>query len=538
MNLQDEDPKAVFRQAMPEDEPPPARFDLDRIVRDGYRSRRRHRAMLGGAATSGVAAVAAVLTLSVTGIPGWNHDPVDDPTDGAANSAPPEEEEVDVADAAMAGYPYDHAWEYPTDPETNAIVWPEEVEAIGADAAEAFGQLLADAGVWDDPENTVDTGECEYLAESGVNVDDCEDVETGLHVTPLQRPGNYGQTYLRTYTGGEAEEDGDQLRTSFNLEVLWPGGWTAEPGPITDQLFPQHLISDGAYYTDEAPVFETTDLGDGRTLMVADHGCAYDVAVVYPNGTGLRVSWDVDCDGAPAHEVDLADLTDAALAMPQYEFDTSPLTAVDELMEIPPGWVDDEGWEYTDQALSDSAETIDAANAAIQEAIPGAEVGDSSARTLGITGRGMVTTRSYHGYGTLPIETTIDETTGPVNFELRYYLPGGWLPGINQFLDRGPYLAGCTETSTCTGPWEDPDGTSWTSEEETTTYEPLPGEGGEASTDHTLQLTMFHPDGWAASIWLNWAGDAPIDADLIAEILHVLPAPAYDEEAVPTVPAG
>jgi hypothetical protein len=535
MNLQDEDPGTVFRKAMPEEEPPPGRFDLDRIVRDGYRARRRHRAVLGGAATSGVAAVAAVLALSVTGLPGGHADPAEDPT-GAATTSPGEEE---VVDPEMAGYPYDHAWEYPEDPITNATVASEEAETIGADAAEAFGQLLTDAGIWEDPVNTFDTGECEFVEEMGENIEDCEDVETGLHVSALQRPGNYGQTYLRSYTGGEVEEVANGLRTTFNVEVLWPGGWTADPGPITEQLFPQHLISDGPYYTDEAPEFETLDLADGRTLMVADHGCAYDVAVVYPNGTGLRVTWDVDCaDGGNRYPVELPDLTDAALAMPQYEFDTSTLTNVGELMEIPPGWVDDADWEYTDRAVNDAVASINAANAAIKELYPDALVASGSARTLGITGRGLVTQRSYHGVGTLPFETTIDGTTGPVGFDLRYYLPGGWVPGVDQFLDRGPHIAGCTESATCEGPWYDDDGTGWGSEEEARTYEPGPGESWDAYTDHTLELTMFHPDGWAASIWVTWAGDAQIDADMLADILRAMPAPAYDEEDVPTVPAG
>jgi hypothetical protein len=533
MNLHD-DPGAMFRTALPETPPPPPDLDLDRIVRDGYRARLRRRALLGGAASTGVMAVAALLAISVVGLPGGDPDPADDSTQAAD---PPAAEEA-IEDPAMAGYPYDHAWEYPEDPVTNAIVAPEEAKAIGADAAEAFGQLLTDAGIWEDPKNTVDTGECEFAAEMGENVDDCEDIQTGLQVSPLQRPGNYGQTYLRSYTGGESVEVGNGLLTTFNLEVLWPGGWTAEPGPVTEQLFPQHLISDGAYYTDEAPEFTTSDLGDGRTLMVADHGCAYDLAVVYPNGTGLRVTWNVGCEDGTSHPVDLADLTDAALAMPEYEFDTSTLTAVDELMDIPRGWVDDRVWEYTSQAADDAAATIDAANAALQQVEPDATIESGSARTLGIAGRGLVTTRSYHGYGTLPYETTVDGATSPVDFELRYYLPGGWLPGIDQYDDRGPYIAGCTETSTCTGPWEDPDGTSWTSEEETATYEPQAGEDWEPYTDHTLQLTMFHPDGWAASIWVNWTGDTPIDADMIGEILRVMPAPVYDASAVPEIPAG
>lgn len=473
MNLHD-DPGAMFRTALPETPPPPPDLDLDRIVRDGYRARLRRRAVLGGAASTGVAAVAGLLALTVVGLPGGDRDPSDDAHPPAA-----EETEEAVEDPELAGYPYDYAWEYTVDPVSNAIVAPQEAETIGADAATAFGQLLADAGIWEDPVNTFDTGECDFAEESGQSVEDCNDLETGLHVNPLQRPGNYGQTYLRSYAGGESEEVGDGLRNTFSLEVLWPGGWTAEPGPVTDQLFPQHLISDGPYYTESAPEFTTSDIGDGRTLMVADHGCAYDIAVVYPNGTGLRLSWDVDCDGGTPHPVDLQALTDAAASMPQYEFDTSTLTKVDELMDVPVGWVDDEGWEYTERAAQDAAATIDAANDALRDLYPEASLESGSARTLGITGRGLVTTRSYHGYGTLPFETTIDESTGPVNFELRYYLPGGWLPGINQFLDRGPYLAGCTETATCTD-WEDPDGTSWAAEEETTTYEPQAGEEWDA----------------------------------------------------------
>jgi hypothetical protein len=532
MNLHD-DPGAMFRTALPETPPPPSDLDLDRIVRDGYRARLRRRAVLGGAASTGVAAVAGLLALTVVGLPGGDRDP----SDGAQPPAADETFEETVEDPETAGYPYDYAWEYPADPRTNAIVAPEEAEAIGADATAAFGQLLADAGIWEDPVNTFDTGECEFAAEMGENVDDCEDTKTGLHVMPFQKPGNYGQTYLRSYTGGESEEVGNGLRTTFSLEVLWPGGWTAEPGPVTEQLFPQHLISDGPYYTEAVPEFTTSDIGDGRTLMVADHGCAYDLAVVYPNGTGLRVSWDVDCDGGTPHPVDLQALTDAAASMPQYEFDTSTLTEVGELMEVPVGWVDDGGWEYTELAAQDAADSITGANAALQELYPEATLDSPSARTLGITGRGLVTTRSYHGSGTFPFETTIDQTTSPVGFDLRYYLPGGWLPGTNQFLDRGPYLAGCTETATCTS-WEDPDGTTWAAEEQTTEYAPQEGEEWEAYTDHTLQVTMFHKDGWAASIWTTWADDAPIDADMLAEILDALPAPAYDEEAVPDVPAG
>jgi hypothetical protein len=536
MNLQD-DPGAVFRELKPE--PPPAAFDLDRIVRDGYKVRRRHRAVLGGAVTAGVAAVAAVFSMSLVGLPGVRDDE-GDPNEAAESTAA--EPDV-IEDPSMAGYPYDHAWENPVDPETNAIVTPEEAQTISDDATAAFGQLLADAGAWDDPLNTVDTGECEYLAEMGYEEEDCEDVETGLPVGPHQRPGNYGQTWLRSYVAEHSEEDGGGvyggLRDVFKLEVLLPGGWTAEPGPVTEQLFPQHLISAGEYYTDTAPEFETSTLEDGRTLMIANHGCAYDLAVVYPNGTALRVSWDVGCNGAPTRPVSLEELTDAVLAMPEYEFDTSALTEVDELMEIPTGWVDDHGWEDSEVAEADAEATIDLAADALAELYPDATLGDADARTLGISGRGAVTHRSYYGGGTLPFETTIDTTTGPVNFDLRYYLPGGWVPGVDQFFDRGPYIAGCTEFAECTGPWFDEDGTGWAAEEEVSEHQPSEEEGGGGPiVDHTLELTMFHPDGWAVSIWATWTGDTPIDADVFEEILRAMPAPVYDADAVPEIPAG
>lgn len=537
MNLQD-DPGAVFRELMPET-PPSAAFDLDKIVRDGYKTRRRHRAALGGAVTAGVAAVAAAFSVSLVGLPGVQ-DEEGDPNDAAETSAA--EPEV-IEDPSMAGYPYDHAWQYPSDPVTNVSIRPEEAQVISDDATAAFGQLLADAGAWDDPLNTIDTGECEYLAETGDEPEGCEDIVTGLPVDPLQRPGNYGQTWLRSYIGMESEAteaDDVGLRDMFSLEVLLPGGWTPEPGPVTEQLFPQHLISAGKYYTDTAPEFETTELDDGRTLMVADHGCAYDLAVVYPNGTALRVSWDVDCGGAPERPVALDALTDAVLAMPEYEFDTSALTEVEELMEIPTGWVDEHfGWEDSEEAEAGAAATIDAAVEALHGVYPDATLGSPDARTLGSPGRGVVTHRSYYGGGTLPFETTIDETTESVHFDLRYYLPGGWVPGIDQYSDRGPHIAGCTETAECSGPWFDEDGTGWAAEEEVREYQHLPEEdGGEPIVDHTLQLTMFHPDGWAVSIWATWTGDTPIDVEMFEEILRAMPAPVYDQDAVPEIPAG
>ncbi len=169
--------------------------------------------------------------------------------------------------------------------------------------------------------------------------------EFGLHPdTPLlfnarSDTGNGGQVYLKSYAAHEGDEEGDQ--PGLKLEAMLPGGWTAEPGPTGDVAFPQHLISDQASWTDQAPEFATEDLGDGRTLMTADHGCAYEAAVVYPNGSALRTSWDLDCEGQ-GREMALGDLRDAMLAMPEIDFDTTGLTPVEDLIEFPDAWVLDE----------------------------------------------------------------------------------------------------------------------------------------------------------------------------------------------------
>lgn len=521
MNLQD-DPEAVFRKAMPDTAPPPARFDLDRIVQDGYRARRRHRAALGAAATGGVAAVAAVLALSVAGFPGIAEDP-DVPNPPAAGEA---------EEFAMAGYPYAPEDRFGTE---------EEREALRTAAVDAFGPLLLDTGVTPAEHLEMPTEEeiQEKMEATGVGYDEAVSLlmpyGIPLEFTTDQTPGNYGQTWLRSYTSGASDEDGD---TVLRLEAMLPGGWTAEPGPVTEQVFPQHLISASAYpwyeeadWTDE---LVTTDLDDGRTLITVDHECAYEAAVVYPNGSGFRASWDMGCEESTSeYGVSMEDFSAAATAMPEVDYDTSELSPVDELVEVPTGWLYDAEWEQSDTALDGADTTMAAALDALREVEPEGTLDGPVPVQLGMTDRGAVVTRSYYGSGTLPYETTIDETTGDVGFDLRYYLPGGWVPGIDEEGGRGPYVLVCQEEFACSETTDD-DGTVWVFEELEKEYHDDPG--GEDYVEHQLQVTRFDPDGWAVSVWLQWQNDAPIDTDLLGDVLRAMPAPEYDEEAVPTVP--
>lgn len=537
MNQYD-DPEAMFRTAMPEAPPPSADLDLDRIVSDGYRSRRRHRALIGGAATTGVAAVAAVLALTVVGLPGGSADPAEDPTDGAN----PPAGETTVDDPTMAGYPYFENWGM--DPASGDVMsgnytYGEELMSVKDAATAAFGPLLVDGGVWDDPANPGLEEDCSWITAEGgpqEEYDECMAEQSGMHVGANQTEGNYGQTYLRSYGGSEVEELETTLRTIFEFRVALPGGWTAEPGPITEQVFPQHLISDGPYFTDEAPEFTTEELDDGRTLMVADHGCAAEVAVVYPNGTGLRASWN-NCEGED-HPFDLQALIDAALAMPELTFDTSELAPIGELNEVPMGWVyDEDAWANSEAAESMAVDTYAAAGAALEEAFPGATLGSGSAVSLGLMERGANMQRSYSSSGTLPIETTIDESTGDVSFELRYYLPGGWIPGYSETGHWDGHKTVCKEGYECSTS-QDSDGGLWAFEEYEMTHEPGPGEDWEPTTEHDMYATYYSPDGWAVGTWVQWQDDTPIDADVLGDLLRAMPAPIYDAEAVPEVPAG
>src|SRR5690606_28642348 len=235
-----------------------------------------------------------------------------------------------------------------------------------------------------------------------------------------------------------------------------------------------------------------TALDDGRTLMVADHGCAYDLAVTYPNGTGLRVGWDADCEGT-AYPVSLEALTEAVLAVPEFDLDTTELTPVGELLDVPTGWVHDpqEAWERSEETWSMTEETYAMAAEAIQDLHPGSTLGSGTPAAFGGGGRGETVLHSYLASGTLPFqyEDHLDGVTRDLPFELRYYLPGGWVPGYSEIGGHGPYLTHCDEGADC-NMWDDGDGSTWVFTERT--------ESREASTARpTAGLSASGPAGMA-----------------------------------------
>ena len=537
--MYDKDPEEVIGKALP-DSAPPARFDLDKIVNDGYRVRRRNRAVLGGAATAGVAALAGAMALVIGLSPGADGDGGPAPADSAT---PDEETSTPVVDdPSMAGYPYAEMDEFGNDTER---------DALHEGAVAAFGDLLVDSGLvteeYMSPEMPSEEDIQALMEETGMTHDEAA-AQLGPDEIPLefsdhQTPGNYGQVWLRSYTSGVSAGNGEESDVVFRVRAFLPGGWTAEPGPITEQLFPQHIISpDDAYYGGEGAIeLETTTLDDGRRLIVGEHECVYDVAVIYPNGSALQTSWDMGCgEPAPEYVVSVDDFTDAALAMPEIDYDTDDLRPVEELMDVPTGWLYDpaETWVNSDEAETGAVNTVQQAGDALQAIYPEANLDEPDARELGQMDRGSTVIRSYYASGELPFETTIDETTGPVSFDLRYYLPGGWVPGVSPEGTRGPYLNSCQEGFTCGEAWEDENGLTWTSEKLEILHEPEEGEGDwEPYTERQYYVTMYHPDGWAVGIWIQFQDEIGIGAAELEEILAAMPAPDYDEEATPEIPA-
>lgn len=528
-----------LRGATPKSQPP-ADIDVDAIIREGTRLRRRNRLVLGGTSAVAVAVLASVVAVATMFSPAGGDEEAPVAQD---QSEQPTEEPIE--DPSMAGYPYDSDWASEVDEDTGYNVRTEEAVEVHDALTEAFGQLLADSGMWDDPLNT-DEGACQMPDDFDPenpptqDPDECEPAQIGLAVEGDQRPGNYGQVWLRSYRGGVAEEVGGimgHLRDAFSVEVMLPGGWTDEPGPITEQLFPQHLISDGPYYTDQAPEFTTEDLDDGRTLMVADHGCARDLALTYPNGTAMRVTWDVDCEGT-TYPVDYDELVDAMLSVPEFDLDTSELTAVSELEDVPVGWVyDRDAWADSADANAQARETYSEARDALQELYPEATLSEGGAVSLGQMDRGANLQRSYSANGTLPFETTVDETVEDTYFSMRYYLPGGWVPGFSETGGWDTHLTVCKDDFQCES-WTDEDGTFWAFEELEVTHEPMEGEDWDPITEHEIYATMYSPDGWAVGMWVSWQNDTPIDRATLEEILRAMPAPEYDADAVPEIPAG
>lgn len=470
MNTPDDAPE-LLRRARPDTPSVGGDLDLDRIMRDGYRARRRNLAVVGGATGAGVAAVAAVLALSV--LPPADPDP-DGPLAGGG-----------AADAAMSGYPFEPDEEFGTD---------EERAQVSDAAAAAFGDLVTESGLLDG-EPVFDFG-------------------------AVQTPGNYGQTWLRSFAIQlQSESETGDEEVVLRIEALLPGGWTAEPGPSTDQVFPQHLISasgapwyEDADWTDE---LTTTELDDGRVLYVANHECAYEAAVAYPNGTGLRASWNMGCNQpAPEHPIALEDFTAAVEAMPQFDFDTTGLASVGDLIDVPVGWTYDPDWDA--EAGADAVASTDAARTVLEAAQPGAYLEDGTPIQIGEPQYGAAVTRTYFASGEYPAEG------GDVGFDLRYYLPGGWIPGFADPAGNGPFAVPCREDFTCTQTTDD-DGTVWVVAE-------AEGEGDFGE----MEIVRFDPAGWA--VGLQAASEAVLDADTLADLLRDMPAPVYDTDAVPTVP--
>ncbi|GAA1659730.1 hypothetical protein GCM10009830_00870 [Glycomyces endophyticus] len=452
-------------------------LDLDAIMRRGYRERRRRSTVLGSAATAGVAAVAAVLALSLAGPPQTEQDP-GPADDGDGDGAP--------VDAETSGYPY-------------------VLEGFGTDAERAqlndaavaaFGGLLEYAGVV------------------------APDVEPDFDFQPVQEPGNYGQTWLRLYESQIWPEDGQTPDDAvLRVEAFLPGGWTAEPGPVTEQLFPRHLISASGWpwyteadWTDE---LTTAELDDGRIVHSANHECAYESAVVFPNGAGLLVSWDMGChEPSPQYQIPEEDFAAAVESMSAPDFDTTGLAPVGDLIEVPTGWLWDPGWPAG--AADDASATMTAAHSALTELYLGATLDDGSALQLGGLEHNSVATRVYKGEG--EYETPYAD----VSFELVYYLPGGWIPGIAGSGGEGPYPEACGEAFSCTQETND-DGTVW-----------AVATGPETELPQQVRVVRFDPAGWAVAV--RASSDEPIDAEALTEIAASMPAPVYDAAAVPQVP--
>jgi hypothetical protein len=121
----------LLLRGRPDDPTPPSAVDIKQVMRRGYRVQARRNAAIGGASAAGVAAIAAVLALSLTGLGDGGR------TSDAAQSFPAGEG-FDF-DPATAAYPPAHPVYDSPDP-------------VGRDlntaAKDAFGELAADAGVF------------------------------------------------------------------------------------------------------------------------------------------------------------------------------------------------------------------------------------------------------------------------------------------------------------------------------------------------------------------------------------------------------
>ncbi|THV28749.1 hypothetical protein [Glycomyces paridis] len=494
MNTHD-DPGTLFRQTLTDDEPPPARFDLDRIVRDGYRVRRRQRALLGGAATTGVAAVAAVLALSLAGSPG-------------------ERRETPAAGfdfhTAMAGYPGPVEYgERDTAADTLTDAAKETLGALAVDG----GFLDPEALAYERPtESEIESARDRHVLNYGEALSELGYTGLPLLFEPWSSPGNGGQVYLRGYAAGDGDEEAE--RSAFTVEALLPGGWTADPGPAGAGVFPQHLVGDEASWGDEAPVFTSDSVNGGRTLVTADHGCAIEAAVVYPNGSALRSAWDLDCEGQ-GRELSMEDLVSAMLAMPEIDYDTSELAPVGELAEVPDGWIWDQAWE--ESAAADAQASAEVAMEALADEHPGAQLQHASPMQAD-TGAGTV----IRAYGASGVHGFADDEGYPVTFSLTYYLPGGWSEGCGAgAASPEVYLVDCEENGEKQEDWN---------ESEVDGRLVLTRTLG-VGDSHSYFVYVFHPDGWAVEYDTSFAGELDgYSLDEVIAMIASLPAPVYDAE--------
>jgi hypothetical protein len=493
-----DDTGSLIRRARPDTTLRDESLDLDAILREGYRARRRSRAVLSGAATAGVAAVATVLAFSAG---------MFDPSGG----------DLDRQQGFPAGEPFDFDPATATYPDPGDDEWDVRKGLDEAGKA-AFGNLAIDTGFLD-----ADALDYERPSEEEIQAaieDGAEDYgealsDLGYNSLPLMfstwsSPVSGGQAYLRGFDARDGDEEAE--RSSFEIIAIQPGGWTAEPGPTGDLAFPQHLISDEASWTEEAPEFTTEELDDGRTLMVADHGCALEALVVYPNDSALFTSWDLDCEGQ-SREMRVDDLSSAMLAMPQFDYDTSELAPI-ELLDMPPGWPLDESWEAA--APPDAATTAQAAGDHLSETYPDTELLNAAASQLQYTD--SVVRRTYESYFELPFE---DAGGLPVQVSLRYFLPGGWLPGLPpEEKSEDPYLVDCVG--------DDKDDTCEQFEANGRTVATRTFGIGERIS---YWIVVYDPAGWAVE--LNASFDGTVDGfayeDLV-DLASALPAPVYDPE--------
>lgn len=507
--MNDDNPGEVFRKAMP-DSPPQSHFDLDRIVADGYRVRRRNRTVIGATTAAGVSVLAAVTALAFT---------LNAPADQGPQAADGFELDQDLVMSA-----YSEAGWYQT--EDAALEAQELTEA----AKIHFGELLVDAGY-------LEEGDLDYSPPSDAEIQ-AELERSGGYVAALSElgyqdlpllfsprefsAGNEGEVYLHGHFAWAGDEE-DDSSPDFKFNAMAPGGWTAEPGPEDLFAFPQPMI------VDDGSGVTTEDLDDGRRLMTAGDGCMLHFAVVYPNGSGLRSSWDTGCDGQE-YDVTAEDLEAAMLAMPEIDYDTSALVPYEGPSGDADGRPSDDGW--AEQAGDDAATTAEHVESVLTGFYSESAVIDESVGAGVLPpseGEGTASLYQYHIATSLPITSYEGGSDGPgsvaedeTHVNITYTLPGEfeqWTPETGD--DAGRVLPDC-------------DGKAGTECERIDI-------GGrtavlDSSPDYGIyDVTVFDESGWAVQLFLTFdpAVGFELGEEEFIELAAAMPAPVFDEDALP-----